>query len=132
MSNNSKNNLPVLGSKKNFLNKENMGFVYLIGEIDDDTKYKIGVTKKKNIDERKKELQTGNSDELYIKNVFETKYPYKLEKMLHRYFHNKNILNEWFSLDKEDVNSFNDICLKYENILLSLRDNPFFNTNKKE
>ena len=109
-----------------------MGFVYLIGEVDDDTKYKIGVTKKKNIDERKKELQTGNSDELYIKDVFETKYPYKLEKMLHRHFYNKNILNEWFSLSKEDVNSFNNTCLKYENILLSLRDNPFFNTNKKE
>ena len=109
-----------------------MAFVYLIGEVNNDNKYKIGVTKKKNINERKKELQTGNSDELYIKNVFETKYPYKLEKMLHRHFYDKNILNEWFNLSKDDVNSFNDICLKYENILLSLKDNPFFNTNKKE
>ena len=103
-----------------------MGFIYLIGELDNVNNFKIGVTKKKNIDERKKELQTGNSNELYINQFFETKYPYKLEKMLHRHFFKKKLLNEWFSLDEMDVQTFQDICTQYENIFDSLKDNPFF------
>lgn len=108
-----------------------MGFIYLIGEIDNEKNYKIGVTKKKNIIERKNELQTGNSQELYIKHIFETKYPYKLENMLHRHFSNKNIINEWFELDKSDVNDFLNICEKYNTILNSLQNNPFFNKQKE-
>lgn len=103
-----------------------MAFVYLISNIDDDNICKIGVTKKKNIENRKKELQTGSSNELYIRNSFETKYPYKLEKMLHRHFHDKILLNEWFKLSNEDINNFINTCNKYENILLSLKENPFF------
>lgn len=103
-----------------------MAFVYLISNIDDDNICKIGVTKKKDIENRKKELQTGSSNELYIRNYFETKYPYKLEKMLHRHFHDKILLNEWFKLSNEDINNFINTCNKYENILLSLKDNPFF------
>ena len=103
-----------------------MSFVYLIGEVDNENNYKIGVTKHKDINKRITELQTGNSQELYIKDYFETKYPYKLEKMLHRHFNDKQIINEWFELTNEDVKSFNEICLKYNNILLSLKDNPFF------
>ena len=103
-----------------------MAFVYLISNIDDDNICKIGVTMKKDIENRKKELQTGSSNELYIRNYFETKYPYKLEKMLHRHFHDKILLNEWFKLSNEDINNFINTCNKYENILLSLKDNPFF------
>ena len=103
-----------------------MPFVYLIGEINNDNTFKIGVTKHKDISKRIAELQTGNSQELYIKNYFETKYPYKLEKMLHRHYQNKNILNEWFELSNEDVKDFNNICLIYNDILNSLKDNPFF------
>ena len=93
-----------------------MPFVYLIGEMDNENNYKIGVTN---------ELQTGNSQPLYVKSYFETKYPYKLEKMLHRHYQDKHILNEWFYLDKIDVEKFNETCEKYNNILLSLKDNPF-------
>lgn len=108
-----------------------MAFVYLIGENKDENTYKIGVTKHKDIKNRMNELQTGNSNELFIKDYFETKYPYKLEKMLHRHFYNKNILNEWFSLNNDDIKSFKDICLKYNNILDSLKYNPFFNKKKE-
>lgn len=103
-----------------------MAFVYLIGNIDNDNICKIGVTKKHNINERMNQLQTGSSNELYIRDYFETKYPYKLENMLHRHFHNKNILNEWFELSNDDIMNFKNICKKYENILLSLKENPFF------
>lgn len=58
-----------------------MGFIYLIGEVDNSNTFKIGVTKKQNIEERKKELQTGNSNELYINQYFETKYPIKKEQL---------------------------------------------------
>ena len=103
-----------------------MAFIYLISNIDNDNICKIGVTKRKNIEDRKKQLQTGSSDELYIRNFFETKYPYKLEKMLHRHFNDKKLLNEWFELNNEEINDFTNICNKYETILLSLKDNPFF------
>lgn len=107
-----------------------MAFVYLIGENNDENSYKIGVTKKKEISDRIGELQTGNSNELFIKDCFETKYPYKLEKMLHRHFFDKHIINEWFKLNNDDVKSFKEICKKYDTILDSLKSNPFF--NKKE
>ena len=68
-----------------------------------------------------KQLKNG-----FNKPHFETKYPYKLEKMLHRHYQDKHILNEWFYLDKFDVEKFNETCEKYNNILLSLKDNPFF------
>ena len=106
-----------------------MAFVYLIGENNDNNNYKIGVTKHKDINNRIAELQTGNSNELYIKDYYETKYPYKLEKMLHRYFFDKRILNEWFSLNSDDIKSFKNICEKYNNVLDSLKSNPFFNKN---
>lgn len=101
------------------------GFVYLIGEMDNKDIYKIGVTKK-NIENRIKELQTSSSNELYIRHYFKTSYPYKLEKMLHRYFSHNNKINEWFTLSESQARDFPQICEKYENILKSLQDNPFF------
>lgn len=101
------------------------GFVYLIGELDNKENYKIGVTKK-DIEQRIKELQTGSSEELYIRSYFKTSHPYKLEKMLHRYFSHNNKLNEWFVLSESQAHDFPNICQKYENVLNSLQDNPFF------
>jgi hypothetical protein len=102
-----------------------MAYVYLISEVDRTNNYKIGVTKK-NILNRQKELQTGNSNELYINQYFETPYPFKVEKMLHRHFANKKIFNEWFELNEDDVKNFIPICKHYENICNSLKENPFF------
>lgn len=103
-----------------------MGFVYLICDLDKPNTYKIGVTKKSNIEERKKELQTGNASELFVCNFFETSTPYKLENMLHRKFHNSNIKNEWFNLTDEEALSFTNECKKYQHIIDSLYDNPFY------
>ena len=86
-----------------------MAFVYLIGKIDDDNICKIGVTKNKVLN-RLNELQTGSSDELYIKQTFETNYPFKLEKMLHKHFNDKKIMNEWIYLSNEDISNFKNIC----------------------
>lgn len=105
---------------------KSFGFVYLITEENDSNCYKIGSTRKNDINERLKELQTGNSEKLLIANYFECDKPFKLEQMLHRHYRKYNRLNEWFNLNKEEVDNFTEVCKKYHNIIVSLKDNPFF------
>lgn len=101
------------------------GFVYLICDPSTDL-FKIGVTTGK-LENRIKKLQTGNGTELHFVNHYETEYPFKLEKMLHNHFFNKKELNEWFSLDTDDISHFTELCEKKEEIIISLKDNPFYN-----
>ena len=103
-----------------------MGYVYLIGEDSDSNNYKIGCTNKKKIEGRIDELQTGNPNKLVLVDYYQTDKPFKLEKMLHNHFKFNNSINEWFELEKDDVDSFHTICEKYQNIMNSLKDNPFF------
>lgn len=102
-----------------------MAFVYLIGERNNPNMFKIGSTRKKNIIERLKQLQTGNPEELYIKEYFETSKPFLLENMLHRHYFKENTFNEWFELDDEKIKGFNDVCKKYQNIIESLKNNSY-------
>lgn len=102
-----------------------MGYVYLIQDIDNDT-YKIGVTKG-DPQTRLKKLQTGNSCKLEIKYLYECKYPYRLETMLHNYYKEYQVINEWFGLP--DINGFLDKCHEFDNIISILKDNPFFSKN---
>lgn len=101
------------------------GYIYLICDPSTDL-FKIGLTTG-SIHNRMKKLQTGNGTELHLAYVHYTDHPYKLEKMLHNHFHAKRELNEWFSLDSDDLEHFNDVCLEKEDIIASLKDNPFFN-----
>lgn len=103
-----------------------MAFVYLIGEDETINRFKIGVTKCNDINKRLKKLQTGNSNELFIKHVYETDRPFKLETMLHNYYKHNNILNEWYELSPDDVKSFCSVCNKMQTIIDSLSDNPYF------
>lgn len=100
------------------------GIVYLICDPESDT-YKIGVTKR-DVNERLKELQTGNSSELFVVHTYKCNDPYRLEQMLHNRFRTKGALNEWFSLESEDITGFEDICRKTDEIIKSLSDNVFF------
>jgi len=109
-----------------------MGYVYLIGESGNDNRYKIGSTRCKDINKRLKQLQTGNSEELYVKECFETMHPFKLEKMLHNRFRSSNLIGEWFDLSKCDVEAFKKVCEQYSNTLELLKDNPFLFPTKKE
>lgn len=104
-----------------------MGYVYLIGEINNDGRYKIGSTRAKKVDTRLKQLQTGNSSELYIKESYETERPFKLEKMLHNRFKSSNLMGEWFELSEDNVKDFRGICEHLQSIIDSLKDNPFYN-----
>lgn len=101
------------------------GFVYLICENGDNQLYKIGVTRS-DVNARLKKLQTGNGNSLYCVHSFESNKPYKLEKMLHSYFANNREEGEWFLLGKDDVESFPELCRKYQSIIDDLNDNPFF------
>lgn len=103
-----------------------MGYVYLIGEKDNIGKYKIGSTKAKDINKRLKQLQTGNSSELYIKHYYETEHPFKLEKMLHNHFKSSNLIGEWFELSESDTEAFMGICEEKEKTIEALKDNPFY------
>ncbi len=106
-----------------------MAFIYLIGQSDTDNTYKIGLTKAKDINKRIKELQTGNSEPLYLKTYYKTDTPYKLEKMLHNYYKENNTLNEWFVFDSDIEADFLEQCEKYQKIINSLENNPFFKNN---
>lgn len=103
------------------------GIVYLICDPANDL-YKIGVTKRLK-EKRLKQLQTGNGNELHMLCTHKTKFPYRIESMLHNHFTLKNKLNEWYELNSEDVFSFIPLCLQFERIINSLKDNPFFNKN---
>lgn len=98
--------------------------IYLIKQ-ENTSFYKIGCTKRK-INERIKELQTGNGSNLILIHEFKTKYGFKLENLLHFHFKQKKVNLEWFELTKEDVDNFLTICNKYENNFISLNDNHFF------
>lgn len=101
-----------------------MGYVYLICDPMNEC-FKIGVTRSLKSN-RIKKLQTGNPNEMHIVTIYETQWPFRLEKMLHGRFGAKKVLNEWFQLDTNEVISFENICLEMENIIKSLLDNPFF------
>jgi len=103
-----------------------MGYVYLIGEIDNKGRYKIGSTKAKDVNKRLRQLQTGNSSELFIKEYYETEHPFKLEKMLHNHFKSSNLIGEWFELSESDTEAFRGICEEKEKIIEALKDNPFY------
>ena len=103
-----------------------MGYVYLIGEINNGKKYKIGSTRVKDINKRLKQLQTGNSNPLFIESYYETDKPFKLETMLHNRFRDNNVIGEWFEMKDEDIKSFEDICYSFQNIIDSLKENPYF------
>lgn len=97
-------------------------YIYL---IQDNTYYKIGETNKLP-KSRLKELQTGNPRLLKLIYEYKCNDSKKLEFLLHRYFHNKHILNEWFELDKEDVEEFLKICDKLNTNLSVLNENHYF------
>lgn len=106
-----------------------MGVVYLIQNSDDNL-YKIGVTKgDANI--RLRKLQTGNPHQLKLISTFQTKYPFRLESMLHNKFRMYQVLNEWYDLPEEFVKNFSNECERSNNIIISLKDNYFFSKKMK-
>lgn len=102
-----------------------MAFIYLINEYGTN-KYKIGLTKDKSIEFRRKRHQTGNSVELYTTKYFETEYPYKLERLLHAKYHKEKVNGEWFELEDSEVLKFNETCIELNNIIKFMKENNEF------
>jgi predicted GIY-YIG superfamily endonuclease len=101
-------------------------YIYLLKCPNDEPEYiyKIGFTT--NIKNRMKQHKTSNP---YIEVVFsfETKHNRKLETYFHNIYKHKKILNEWFSLKKEDVDSFLIKCEKMEKTYDNLKkENPYY------
>ena len=107
-----------------------MAYVYLLCDSGQDNTFKIGVTKGP-IEKRIKKLQTGNGSEIFLSNYYETDYPFLIEKMMHQKHFSDKKLNEWFTLDTDTVVNFKKECEEFEEIIKSLKDNPFFNKKLK-
>jgi hypothetical protein len=96
----------------------NSAFVYLkyCPQLD---LYKIGVSK--NCKQRNKTLQPGNPFEIVTQHAFESKYPYKVESIMHREFaaykrsiDDVKLKGEWFNLSFEQADKFISKCENIE------------------
>ena len=100
--------------------------VYLISSgKDDNKKYKIGFTRKP-IDQRVKQLKTGNHEELIVEKLFNSKWGTKIEAVLHRNYKHLKISGEWFELNQTQVDKFIDDCKNLENFLEDWTHNSTF------
>lgn len=101
-----------------------MAYVYLLGDSGQDNVFKIGITRG-NIDKRIKQLQTGNGEDIYLVNCYETDYPFFIERLLHTKLYPKQKKNEWFTLEHNDIVNFKQYCEEIEIQANALKDNPF-------
>lgn len=101
-----------------------MPYVYLIGDAGQDNTFKIGITRG-DVNKRIKQLQTGNGEEIYLVNYYETDYPFFIERLLHKKFYPKQKKNEWFNLDINDIVDFKQHCKNIEETAEALKENPF-------
>lgn len=93
------------------MEKEIIRYVYLIKSLEDGY-YKIGFSK--NPSNRILTLQTGNSSELKLIEVYKSEFAHKIEKSLqNRYAHLKKE-GEWFNLSVENEVSFKKECQQIE------------------
>lgn len=101
-----------------------MGFVYLLGNFEQENVYKIGITRGK-IENRIKQLQTGSSGEIYLINYYKTKYPFFIEKNFHMKYYPYQTIGEWFELTPDEVLNFKNNCVFFENNAKVLEENAF-------
>ena len=109
-----------------------MYHVYLISSHhQDDIYYKIGWTKR-DPKKRLKELKTGNSQELELVQIFESKWGPKIESNLHKNFKHLRCQGEWFKLSSEDVDSFQNLCKSNHDAFEFLsKENSWFQQSKQ-
>lgn len=106
------------------------GYIYLIeNTVGEEVRYKIGYAG--NIEKRLKQLQTGNPGLMNVVRIYKTSWGRILEKTLHDKYSKFNIQNEWFILNKQQIDTFIKECEKKEKILDSLKDNYFFKKKYK-
>lgn len=101
--------------------------VYLIcAEFEGRRLYKIGYTKRK-VEERMKEIRTGNGSDIYLIDSFKSKWGTKIEAILKKRYSHCNISGEWFDLDDSDVKSFIEKCkLTHETLEIITTHNTYY------
>lgn len=106
--------------------------IYLISsEYENVTFYKIGWTKR-DPSKRLKELSTGNSQNLQIQKIYVSKYGPRIEANLHRIFSNKRCNGEWFKLSEEDLDIFESLCKRENDIFeFLLKENDCIRNSKE-
>jgi hypothetical protein len=104
--------------------------MYKVYLISDGSKQKIGFTRKK-IEERIKQLKTGNSQDLMILGVFESRWGTKIESLLHKKYQYKKVSGEWFNLTEEDIMTFELQCQEMHNVMEDITKNSTWVLNKK-
>lgn len=91
--------------------------VYLVcAEISGEKLYKIGFTRRE-INQRIKELKTGNVADFSIIDSFRSKWGTKIEALLHKNFKSKKVNGEWFLLEDSDIRNFRSLCESTHNNL---------------
>ena len=84
-----------------------MKYIYLIQSLEDGY-YKIGVSKHPK--KRVKQLQTGNSSELKLVEVYQSEHAHKVERSLQRRYSYLKKEGEWFDLGISEEISFLTDC----------------------
>jgi hypothetical protein len=102
------------------------GWVYLLAEMGDNLRYKIGITKNP-VEKRVKQLRTGNSDDIMIIHRYRSFNYKKVERMLHLIYKKDRMHLEWFSMTDEQVLSFMGEAKKADETISFLnKENSFF------
>ena len=97
-----------------------MKYIYLIQSLEN-SYYKIGVSKHPK--KRLKQLQTGNSSELKLVEIYQSEIAHKIEKTLQRRYSHLRKEGEWFDMSISNEVSFSQECQKIEETLLFLKKN---------
>lgn len=95
-------------------------YVYLIFS-EENGAYKVGVSK--NPANRVKQLQTGNSERLVLKNKYESEYYKQIEKYFHSMYSQEKKEGEWFNFSLEHEMGFLAECERVENNIRTLIEN---------
>lgn len=95
-----------------------MKYVYLIQSLEN-SYYKIGALKNPN--RRIKELQTGNSSELKLVEIFQSEYANQIERTLRRRYSYLRKEGEWFDMGISNEVSFIGECKQIENSIIFLK-----------
>jgi len=105
-----------------------IGIVYLLCEMSDDERFKVGVTNR-DIYKRLAELKTGNSHDIHLVNKFESIHYKKIEKWLHRRYHQFKVNEggtEWFNLPFNEIVNFENSCKEIEETIIFMIENNNF------
>lgn len=106
--------------------------VYLVSAVFDGEKvYKIGYTRRKP-EQRIKEFKTGSIVEYKLVDYYNSKWATKIEANLHHRYRNSRARGEWFYLEKEDVDNFQENCkLIDKNFTIISEQNTWYNEKKR-